>query len=62
MYDNHIFCKEYSELKSIIIDIMNGDDNTTDIDELSNHIQGLYDSGEIASTQYDDLMRYIQDK
>ena len=32
MYDNHIFCKEYSELKSIIIDIMNGDDNTTDID------------------------------
>ncbi len=61
MYDNHIFCKEYSELKSIIIDIMNGDDNTTDIDELSNHIQDLYDSGEIASTQYDDLMRYIQD-
>ena len=56
MYDNHIYCMEYKDLKHKIIDIINGDDNT-DID----HIQELYDAGEMAATQYDDLMRYIQD-
>ena len=60
MYDNHIYCMEYKDLKHKIIDIINGDDNT-DIDYIADHIQELYDAGEMAATQYDDLMRYIQD-
>ena len=39
---------------------MNGDDDT-DIDEIADQIQELYDDGELTSTQYDDLMSYIQD-
>ena len=61
MYDNHKFCSEYRDLKNIIVDIMNGDDTTTDIKELSDHIQSLYEDGTMPSSQYDDLMRYIQD-
>lgn len=61
MYDSHIYCKEYYGLKQTIIDILNGDDVTTDIEKLSDHIQQLYDDGEMQTTQYDDLMRYIQD-
>ena len=56
MYDNHIYCMEYKDLKHKIIDIINGDDNT-DIDDIADHIQELYDDGEMAATQYDDLMR-----
>ena len=29
--------------------------------EVIMHIQSLYDAGEMQATQYDDLMRYIQD-
>ena len=61
MYDSHIYCKEYHGLKQTIIDILNGDDVTTDIEKLSDHIQQLYDDGEMQATQYDDLMSYIQD-
>lgn len=61
MYDSHIYCKEYHGLKQTIIDIINGDDITTNIEKLSDHIQQLYDDGEMQATQYDDLMSYIQD-
>ena len=61
MYDGHIYCEEYKDLKDIIVDIVNGDDITTNIEELTNHIQDLYDNGKMSSTQYDDLMSYIQD-
>lgn len=60
MYDSHIYCPEYKNLKVKIVDIMNGDDDT-DIDEIADQIQALYDDGELTSTQYDDLMGYIQD-
>ena len=40
MYDNHIYCMEYKDLKHKIIDIINGDDNT-DIDDIADHIQEL---------------------
>lgn len=60
MYDSHIYCSEYKNLKDKIVDIMNGDDDT-DIDEIADQIQALYDDGELTSTQYDDLMGYIQD-
>ncbi len=61
MYDNHIYCKEYRQLKSYIADILNGDIEDYDVEALSNHIQELYDNGEMQSSQYDDLMSYIQD-
>lgn len=61
MYDNHIFCKEYKSLKNTIVDILNGDDYSTDVEQLGNYIQELYDNGEMTSSQYDDLMSYVQD-
>ena len=61
LYDSHIYCKEYKDLKNTIIDIINGDDTETDVEKLSNHIQELYDNGEMQATQYDDLMGYLQD-
>lgn len=61
MYDGHIYCREYRELKDYVIDILNGDVTDYDLNQLSDHIQDLYDSGEMQATQYDDLMRYIQE-
>lgn len=61
MYDSHIFCWEYKALKDQIVDIVNGDIEDYDIDALAEHIQELYDDGEMSSSQYDDLMSYIQD-
>jgi hypothetical protein len=61
MYDGHIFCEEYKDLKNIIVDIINGDDTETNIEEFSEHIQNLYDDGKMSSAQYDDLISYIQD-
>ena len=43
-----------------IADILNDDVDDYDIEALSAHIQELYDHGEIQATQYDDLMRYVQ--
>lgn len=60
MYDGHIFCEEYKDLKDIVVDLVNGDSDA-DVSELSTHIQELYDDGKMSSTQYDDLMSYIQD-
>ena len=34
MYDSHIFCKEYKDLKDQIVDIVNGDTEDYDIDAL----------------------------
>ena len=61
MYDSHIFCKEYKDLKDQFVDIVNGDTEDYDIDALAEHIQELYDNGEMSSSQYDDLISYIQD-
>lgn len=61
MYDGHIYCREYKELKDYIVDIVNGDVEDYDLEDLSDRIQELYDDEEMSSTQYDDLMRYIQD-
>lgn len=61
MYDGHIYCREYKEPKDYIVDIVNGDVEDYDLEDLSDRIQELYDDGEMSSTQYDDLMRYIQD-
>lgn len=61
MYDGHIYCREYKELKDYIVDIMNGEIEDYDVDTLAEHIQSLYDAGEMQVTQYDDRMRYIQD-
>ncbi len=60
MYDGHIFCEECKDLKDIVVDLVNGDSDA-DVSELSTHIQELYDDGKMSSTQYDDLMSYIQD-
>ena len=61
LYDSHIYCREYKKLKDYIVDILNGEIEEYDIEELAKHIQELYDSGEMSSSQYDDLMGYVQD-
>ena len=60
MYDSHIYCKQYKDFKDTIADIISGDSNT-DIEKLADHIQEIYDDGKMSSSQYDDLMSYIQD-
>lgn len=61
MYDSHIYCKEYKELKDYIVDILNGEIENYDVEKLSNHIQELYDNNEMSSSQYDDLVGYVQE-
>lgn len=61
MYDGHIYCEEYSDLKDIVVDLANGYGEDVDIEELFAHIQELWEEGKMSSTQYDDLMRYLQD-
>jgi len=61
MYDSHIYSKNYSKLKDTVANIVNDDDNTTDVQELADYIQELYDDGDLSSSQYDDLMSYVQD-
>ena len=60
MYDSHIYCEEYKELKDRIVDIINGDSDE-DVFQIETEIQELYENGEIPASQYDDLMSYIQD-
>lgn len=61
MYDSHIYCEEYSELKNTIISILNNEIDNYDLDVLSNHIYELYQDGKMSSYQYDELMSYIDD-
>ena len=61
MYDSFLYSREYKPLKDKIADILHGDDTTTDVQELADHIQQIYDDGELSSTQYDDLMSYLQE-
>lgn len=61
MYDGHIYCREYKELKDYIVDIINGDVTDYDVYDLSDRIQALYDDGNMSASQYDDLMRYIEE-
>ena len=53
MYDGHIYCKEYKELKDYIVDIVNGEEY--DVEALAEHIQEIYDAGEMSSSQYDEI-------
>ncbi len=61
MYDSHIHCEEYKDFKNTLIDVLNGDDTTTDVEALSEEIQELYNCGKMSSSQYDDLMSLVQD-
>ena len=61
MYNEHLYCPEYKGFKDTIANIINGDDTTTNVEKLAEHIQEVYDDGRMPSTQYDDLMSYIQD-
>lgn len=60
MYNEHIYCEEYEELKELIEDIANGDSDV-DIEEVKERIQEIYDDEKMPSSQYDELMGYIQD-
>lgn len=61
MYDGHIYSREYGEIKRMIIDMMNGEEVQISPKELADQVQELYENEEMQATQYDDLMRYLQD-
>jgi hypothetical protein len=52
--------EDVAEIKDTIADIISGDSDA-DIEKLADHIQEVYDDGKMSSSQYDDLMGYIQD-
>ena len=41
--------------------ILNNKIDNYNTEELSSHVQELYDIDKMSSTQYDDLMSYLQD-
>ena len=61
MYDNYIPKDKYSGLESRVFDILNGDDTKTDVEEFAEYIHKCYEEGELSSSQYDDLMRYLDE-
>lgn len=61
MYDSHIYCREYKDLKDYIADCVNGEITDYDVNTLADHIQELYNNNKMSASQYDDLMRYVQD-
>ncbi len=61
MYDSHIYCEEYKEIKDLLADIINGEIEDYDLDAIEDNIQELYDNDEMSSSQYDDLMSYVMD-
>lgn len=61
MYDNSEYYPAYKRLKDYIADCINGDVVHYDTDHIAEQVQDAYDNGELSSTQYDDLMRYVED-
>ena len=61
MYDDYILSEEYDALKETVADILNGEDETTNIEELADHIQEIYEDGKLSARQYDELMDYVQE-
>ena len=61
MYTEHLIFKDYHEIKQNIIDYMNGEDIDIDLEEIAEYLQDLYEENKIPTTQYDELMNYIED-
>lgn len=61
MYDSHIYCKSYREIKELLDDYIEGEDRVCSLEDIETRVQSLYDDGEMSSGQYDDLMSYISD-
>ena len=61
MYNGHIDSHRYRQIKQHLADIINGDVENYDIEKIADKVQSLYDSGELSSSQYDDLFGYIQE-
>lgn len=47
---------EYDELVEIVENVVNGDDEDTDVQDLVNHIEGMYRSGKLSNDEYEELM------
>lgn len=61
MYDGYIYCSEYKDLKDIVVELPNSDYSDDYIRDLAKHIYDLYEDGKMSTSQYDDLMSYIED-
>ena len=61
MYDNHISSGRFFHYRDILSQIYQGEDTKTNLEELMEEIQADYDSGELSSSQYDNLISLAQD-
>lgn len=61
MYDNHISSGRFFHYRDILARIYQGEDFTTDLDDLQEQIQDDYEAGLLSSSQYDNLMSLAQD-
>lgn len=59
MYDSHIWCEDYKELKDAMIAMLNGEDVGFSTEALSDKLYELYSDGKMSSCQYDELMMYL---
>ena len=59
MYNSHPYSEEYSNLKETITNVFNGNDTTTDLEDLMNHIDELYAANKLSTGQYSELLDYI---
>lgn len=53
MFDDDM---EYDELLEIVENVVNEDDEETDVQELVNHIEAMYRSGKLSNDEYEELM------
>lgn len=52
---------EYEELLEIVENVVNGDDEDTDIQELVNHVETMYRNGNLSNDEYEELMSNLDD-
>lgn len=53
MFDDDM---EYDELLEIVENVVNGDDEDTDVQELVNHVETMYRKGNLSNDEYEELM------
>ena len=61
MYDNHISSGRFFRYRDILSRIYQGEDTTTNLEDLQEEIQDDYEAGLLSSSQYDNLMSLAQD-
>lgn len=61
MYDSYISSDRYEELKDKVANWVNDGGSATEYDTLMDEIDEAYNSGEISSSSYDNLVDLLSD-